>query len=217
MSELANVLARELQVELEFIPVSPDTIRDQIENGACDIIMSGVAVTTERAESILFSESYMDETFAFVVRDHLRHEFNSWEEIRAIRDLEIVVPNVPYYIDKLKEALPHAKLRIARSARDAFSNDVDVLAIPAERGAIWTILHPGYSVAVPQPIAIKIPLAYPLARKDVEWESFVNTWIDLKKKDRTIDALYDYWILGKNPERKSPRWSIMRNVLHWID
>ena len=43
-----------------------------------------------------------------------------------------------------------------------------------------------------------------------------NTWLELKKKDGTIKQLYDYWILGKNAERISPRWCIARNVLHWI-
>jgi hypothetical protein len=45
--------------------------------------------------------------------------------------------------------------------------------------------------------------------------TFVNTWIELKRKDGTIDALYKYWILGQNAAPKGPRWSIMRNVLHW--
>jgi hypothetical protein len=38
----------------------------------------------------------------------------------------------------------------------------------------------------------------------------------LKKRDRTIDTLYDYWILGKNAVPKQPRWSVIRNVLHWV-
>ena len=45
---------------------------------------------------------------------------------------------------------------------------------------------------------------------------FISTWITLKQKDGTIDALYDYWILGKNAVSKPPRWSVLRNVLHWV-
>jgi hypothetical protein len=29
-------------------------------------------------------------------------------------------------------------------------------------------------------------------------------------------ALYDYWILGKNAVPTPPRWSVIRNVLHWV-
>ena len=46
--------------------------------------------------------------------------------------------------------------------------------------------------------------------------SFVNQWIELKRKDGTLDAVYKYWILGQNAEPHRPRWSIIRNVLHWV-
>jgi proton glutamate symport protein len=46
---------------------------------------------------------------------------------------------------------------------------------------------------------------------------FINTWIELKRRDGTIDALYRHWILGKQTGKRQPRWSIMRNVLHWMD
>ena len=45
--------------------------------------------------------------------------------------------------------------------------------------------------------------------------AFVNTWIELKRKDGTLDALYKYWILGLDATPREPRWSIMRNVLGW--
>ena len=56
-----------------------------------------------------------------------------------------------------------------------------------------------------------------MARGDPELVSVVDTWIELKKKDTTIAALYDYWILGKNAAPKQPRWSVLRNVLHWVN
>ena len=78
------------------------------------------------------------------------------------------------------------------------------------------MLYPAYSVAIPQPDVLAIPLAYPMAWGDPELVSFINTWIELKKKDKTIATLYDYWILGKNAVPKPPRWSVLRNVLHWV-
>jgi hypothetical protein len=87
--------------------------------------------------------------------------------------------------------------------------------LTAERGSFLTLLHPEYSVAVPHPLDIRLPLAYPVARHDVEAARFLSTWIELKKKDGTILALYDHWILGKDARAKQPRWSILRDVLGW--
>jgi ABC-type amino acid transport substrate-binding protein len=87
----------------------------------------------------------------------------------------------------------------------------------AEAGSAWTLVYPEYSIAVPLPDPILVPLAYPVPSGEGEMVRFLNTWIDLKKKDKTIKALYDYWILGEAAEEKEPRWSIIRNVLGWID
>ena len=91
------------------------------------------------------------------------------------------------------------------------------LLLSAERGSFWTLLHPAYSVVVPRPNLIEVPVAYPVARRDEELTRFMTRWIELKKGDGTLDALYDYWILGKNAEPRKPRWSILRDVLHWVD
>jgi hypothetical protein len=62
---------------------------------------------------------------------------------------------------------------------------------------------------------VQVPLAYPVA--DAEMAAFVNVWIDLARKDGTIQSLYDHWILGRTAAPRAPRWSIIRNVLHWVD
>jgi len=90
------------------------------------------------------------------------------------------------------------------------------VAMPAERGSVLTLLNPKWTVVVPSPGLIKIPLAFPLGGTDPQWSSFVNTWIDMKRRDGTLDALYDHWILGKDTEKRTPRWSVVRNVFHWV-
>jgi hypothetical protein len=50
-----------------------------------------------------------------------------------------------------------------------------------------------------------------------ELAGFVDTWIELKRQDGTFDGLYQYWILGRNATPSTPRWSIIRDVLHWVD
>lgn len=40
---------------------------------------------------------------------------------------------------------------------------------------------------------------------------------DLKQKDGTVNRLYEYWMLGGAAKPRGHRWSIIRNVLGWID
>ena len=218
--ELAHRLATELHVSLEFVPVERNDLSSQISAGCCDLVMAGVAVTTDRAEAMLFTASYLDETVGFVVPDHLRDQFSSWDSIRDVQGLTIAGPNVPYYIDKIRQRLPHAEIRVIDELRPLFEKwdpDIDAVAIPAERGSAWTLLYPQYSVVVPAPGITKVPLAYPIGAQDPAFASFMNTWLDLKRKDGTIQGLYDYWVLGRDAAPRQPRWSVIRNVLHWVD
>jgi ABC-type amino acid transport substrate-binding protein len=215
--ELAHRLAGELGVRLEFVPLDREGWVDQINAGECDLVMSGVVVTTLRASRVLYSTSYLDETLAFVAPDGLRNEFTSWDQLGLRPTLTLAIPNVPYYIQKIHERLPRAELRIVSELTPFFAANagVDALVFAAERGSAWTLMYPKFSVVIPEPDIVKLPLAYPIGQRDQAFGTFVDTWIELKRKDGTLDTLYKYWILGQNAAPKRPRWSIMRNVLHW--
>ena len=92
---------------------------------------------------------------------------------------------------------------------------VAAYVLPAERGSVMTMLRPQFAVVVPAGQQVKMPLAYPLAGDDPAWVRYVNTWAGLKRRDGLIERLYDHWIRGRSEERRRPRWSIGRDVLHW--
>ena len=95
--------------------------------------------------------------------------------------------------------------------------DLDAMAFGAEAGAAWTMVYPAYSVVVPKPDPVKVPLAYLMPRYDGEWADYVNTWLELKKRDNTFHAVFEHWILGKAAEAVEPRWSVIRDVLGWVE
>ena len=218
--EMAHALARELGVRAEFVPVTREQILDVVEANRVDIVMSGVLVTTQRASHMAFSAPYLDETLAFVVPDHQRALFSDAGWVRGQDGLRIGVPALPNLRELAEREFPKARIvDLPLDETEVYfaghENGLDAVLLTAERGSFLTLLHPAYSVAVPHPLDIRLPLAYPVAGHDVEAARFVSTWIDLKKKDGTVQALYDHWILGRDAGAKAPRWSILRDVLHW--
>jgi Na+/H+-dicarboxylate symporter/ABC-type amino acid transport substrate-binding protein len=217
--ELAHHLASELGVHLELLPVTREQLTEDLAHGYCDIVMSGVPVTTDLASRTLMSQAYLDETLALIVPDATRDQFTTWDAIRSRSAITLAVPDVAYYVAKLQALAPNAVLRPMRDVTTVLAStspDVDGVALPAERGSAWTLIYPAYTVVVPEPGVMKVPLAYPIARQDRRFAEFMNTWIELKKKDGTLDTLFRYWILGQERESPRPRWSIIRDVLHWV-
>ena len=218
--EMAYHLASELGVALDLVPVSREDLSEGLEQNLCDIVMSGVIMTTMRASEMEFSAPYMDETVAFVVPDRRRAEFSSAEWIRATKGLRVAVPSLPYLTELIHREFPGVtQIEIPfnnQSLNEFFEGrgpQVDGLVFTAERGSFRTLVHPAYSVAVPHPVVLKLPLAYAVAQRDVEFARFLSLWIELKKKDGTIQSLYDHWILGRDAQQPKKHWSVLSDVL----
>jgi hypothetical protein len=43
----------------------------------------------------------------------------------------------------------------------------------------------------------------------------VNYWLKVEKQTGGLNKKYDYWILGKNISEVKPRWSVLKDTLHW--
>jgi len=68
-----------------------------------------------------------------------------------------------------------------------------------------------------QPDVLTVPLAFPVARGDEAMVEMLSTWIGLKQRDKTLERLYQHWILGLSAAEGGARWSIIRDVLHWVE
>ncbi len=222
--EMAHIFAKDLGVKLEFVPLEPEIQSNFSTNilnkGYCDIIMGVMAITPESALTSSFSHRVFNYTLAFIVPDYRQKQFNSWRDLQQLSSLRLGIPGrIPYYEAKLKGLIPQAELveiNDIRGLLDAKLEGLDGLAFSAESGSAWSLLYPSYSVAIPKPI-VAVPVAYILPYDDKPFINVFNIWLKLKQEDGTVTSLYDYWIQGKTGAVEPPRWSIIRDVLHWVN
>ena len=221
--EMAHSLAKELNVTLDFVSMgtaTPEQVNAALNTGVCDI-GTALAISPSRTQHITYSTPYLDTTVAFLVKDYRRAEFATWKKIQRLGPLKIGIPTESqHYLALAEEFIPNAKFVTLESPREFFKqqdDDLDALIFTAEAGSAWTVVYPQYSVVVPHPTPVVIPLAYPMPHDERELVDFVNAWIELEKKEKGIEALFKYWILGQGAKKKEPRWSVIRNVLNLID
>jgi ABC-type amino acid transport substrate-binding protein len=217
--EMAHQLARDIGVALEFVPTELKRLDQQLASGELDVA-TGIAVTPERAAGFVFSATSLETTLCMIVRDHRRHDFVSRESIAQLDRPRIGVPPGPYYRRKVEELFPGAQFETVNTVKEFFESEpgtYDAFTYVAEGAAAWTLIYPSYSVVVPQPDVVKIPFAYALPRGDSDFLAFINSWIVVKQADGVTARLYDYWVLGRDEETREPRWSVIRNVLGWVD
>jgi hypothetical protein len=70
---------------------------------------------------------------------------------------------------------------------------------------------------VPRPNVVGVPIAFATPKSETELHDYVSTWVALKRQDGSVRYLYDFWILGRGAQSTRPCWSVVRDVLGWID
>lgn len=225
--EMAHLLANDLGVRIEFVPLSFSTepsfdtlIAERLSEGYCDIYMTALAITPERTQVITLLTPVKSTAASFIVADKRQGEFNSWAGLQSLKPLRIgYIDSIPYYLNKLKGLLPQAELVPFNSIEQklkAAMPDLDAIVTIAGSAAAWTLLYPDFSVAIPKPL-LTIPTSYAIPHNDRSFQDWLNAWLELKQQDGTVDSLFDYWVQGKIAAAQPPRWSVIRDVLHWVD
>jgi hypothetical protein len=126
----------------------------------------------------------------------------TWDQLREEKDLIIGVPDTYYNAVDIKQLLPDATVWEIATPRLFFRDterEFNTLMFGVVGGSAWSLLYPDYVVVAPKPELLRVPLAFPLAYGDAEFELFMRNWIELRQRDGSIDKLFEYWMRGKEP------------------
>jgi Na+/H+-dicarboxylate symporter/ABC-type amino acid transport substrate-binding protein len=218
--EILNLLAREMGVRLEFVPLSWETLFEQVNGGEVDIVGT-VPLTTEILINMDLSDPYLEGSLSIVVRDHRRRDFSQRERVMKLGELTIAYPGTIGYIRGPVEAsVPDVRItwKEISDLKDFFGQEgesIDALIVQAEIGTAWTLLHPEYTVVTFETTKLNIPAGFAVPKGQQEFAALLGRWLAAKKSTGDIQVAYDYWILGKGAEKREPRWSIKKDILGW--
>jgi len=215
---LIGRLANNLKVPVEFIPYNPDQLAADLNGNRFDMAISALQLSPDRLVSLTFTDPVLELTMALVVKGYRREEFSSPEQIRKAGRLVIATVGSYPVMDRARKNYPNAEFVHIDSDRQFFDGKdrFDGLLISLEAGMAWTVLHPDYKAVFFKTNINKFPVAFAVAHNNLELQTFLNSWLNVQKSAGTVQALYDKWILGKGAEKNSPRWSVIKDVLHWV-
>jgi ABC-type amino acid transport substrate-binding protein len=216
--ELAEQLAGALKLRAEFVPVRWPEMPRLLAEGVIDV-MPGVWYRPYWFSSLALTDPYFTATVGLATRDERRHDFDTLEKIRRQSGLKI---GVPLDTTQIAYSLEHyfggtdaefVTIEFWTPYFEGKHPEVDAFLLPAEHASGWTLLHPEYSVVVPQPNPVKVPTAFGVALGADDLEQVINEWIVYAANAGIIDQAHAYWITGQGARKKEPRWSILHNLL----
>ena len=217
--DLVQRLAADLDVKLRLVPYSREEVSAAFVADHFDVAIGGIASTIENFGRFHESVPYLNLHAALLVPDHRAREFQSLDAIRRAPDLRVGVVSEGHLVRTNRHRLPGIEVVQLPSAEAYLRGEgpeVDVLLTTAETGAVLSMLYPIYSVVVPDGADARVPVVLAVQMAD-DLDRLIDTWIRLKENDGTIQRLYAHWILGDQTNETNRRWSVIRDLLGWVD
>jgi Na+/H+-dicarboxylate symporter/ABC-type amino acid transport substrate-binding protein len=217
--EMAHRFAARLGTSLEFVHIRNT---QDLLSGYCDVFFNSLAVNPDRAELSASTAPFNQITVAFVVPHERRDQFRTWDAISAQGQINLAASAFQSIPPEVIKRIPRADIvRVSsyeEQSRFFESGGAGAVAIldSAEEGAAWTILYPTFAVVVPRPV-IQLPIVYQVGPDNAGLLRAMNDWLALETATGGVDEIYDYWVEGKTAQVDPPRWSVIRDVLGWVE
>ena len=217
--ELVDTLAKDLGIKVHYIPYAPTDLFAALNSGQVDMIVSGQQVTSAKLAQVLFTDPVLNLTLGLVVEDYRFDEFDTLEKVRQHAPFTVAFTNEFQGMGKVIKQYPNVTFTLVNHSRDFFEQDgkrYDMLLTSLEAGMAWSLLYPEFK-AFKYDNVRSFPVAYGVAQDNQELLTYLNSWLGLEQSVGTVDRLYRYWIEGENAVPKTPRWSIAKDVLGWVE
>lgn len=213
-------LAYSLGCQLDLVPLDYQKLSEELNGNDYDIAMSAVTINESRLKTLIFSEPYLSPRLVLVVQEKLRKRFANIDKVSVNKKIKIAVLKGSSYEPVVEEIFPGKEI-IHLDTYDQFEScdpDVALLWEEAEATA-WTLCHRNFRIIFYNPPLGVDTLGYALRNDSGRFLHYLNQWLELKKSEGFTDKQYDLWIKGKTEIAApvEPRWSIIRNALHWIE
>ncbi len=193
--DIMSELAKDMGVEIEFVPTDWKTIVNGVVAGKYHITGSA-SIKPSRMKAAGFSESYMAVVFKPFTTSDKVGKFKGWDSINQ-SGVKVATTLGTAMEPMVKEWFPKATIKSveapARGYQEVLAGRADVFVTSNLEGST---LKAKYSkvkeIEVDAPRA-PTPLAMLLPQSDQVWINFVNHWIKIKKAKGFFKKTADKW------------------------
>lgn len=196
--DVMTELAKDLGVEVEFVPTDWKTLVSGVTSGKYHITGSA-SVSPARAKAAGYSDSYFSLATVPLVLAKNAERFTDWADLDKA-DVTVAATLGTTQEQQVKEFFPAAKHQIveapARDFQEVLSGRADAhITSNVEASTLVEKYSQMRIVPVSAPKA-PTPVAMLLPQDDQVWINYVNTWIGLKRERGFFDDLAAKWKLA---------------------
>ncbi|WP_374383458.1 transporter substrate-binding domain-containing protein [Dongia sp.] len=198
--DVANQLAADLGVKVEFVPTTWETLAAGIQAGKYDVAASGITLTLERLKSIGFSAPYLDSPLVPLVQSKDGAKYAVWRDLDK-EGVRIAVQSGTSAEESAKKNFTKAEIvpivAPALDYQELLAGKVDAAITDTVFIKKALAQYADKLVAVDPTHAIEgQPNAMMTVRDDFVWRNWLDTWVATRTQSGFFDALFTKWIAG---------------------
>lgn len=204
--DVMNRLADDLGVQIEYVSTKWSSIIPSLNNKKFDVIIAGMAYTSERERVVDFTVPYYHMGFVLVANRKKCESFSP-ETIKDFNRSDVIFAEregstpVPF----LKKTCPKAKIRLFKDQSTAYrqlrDGKANAIVGDAPRPIFEALAYPEITYL---PLGTKLlthrPVCFAVRKNDPEWLSYLNTWIEDQENKAWIESRRQYWLNTKEWE-----------------
>mgnify|MGYP005862312733 CR=1 FL=1 len=199
--DVANQLAEDMGVEIEFIQTKWSGIIPALLTGKFDIIIGGMSVTPERNLSVNFSDAYEYSGQSIVANRERAGGLTSLEDFNK-PDIILAARTGSTSAVAIEQFMPEAEVRLFDDEPQGFQEllngrvDAWVSSFPFPQLQAEKYPDKLYIPIEPE-IFRDEPIAFAVRKGEHDFLNYLNNWIALKWADGFLDSRYRYWFMGE--------------------
>lgn len=146
--DLANAIADDLGVDIEFMDMEFNAVLSSLEQGKVDIAISGISATPERKKSFDFSDNYYNPPQKVIVNKKNADKFTS---IDSLKGKKVGAQKGSVQEDVVKQQLPDAQMvsvaKVPNLIIELNQGSIDALVVEETVGASYISQNPDLQFA----------------------------------------------------------------------
>ena len=199
--DVATRLAKDMGVEVEFVPTAWSGIIPALLTGKFDVIIGGMGITAQRALQVNFSQPYDFSGMSIVAHKEKAKGFDSLESFNS-PDVEIAVKLGTTAAEAVKKYLPKAKMRMFDTEPQAYqelrNGKVHAVVGSAPKPAYEAVDYSDTLFLPMQETFTKEPIGFAMRKGDPDTLAYFNSWITIVGLEGWLQERHNYWFGTKN-------------------
>ena len=196
--EAMTQLAADSNLKIEWITTDWATLIAGVAANRYDIFAGGASINMARARTAAFTLPYTEAGTVPLSLKQNSARFDTWEKINA-PDVRVAVTLGTVFDEQAKKHFPKAQLRAVQSPATGFQEvlagraDVTITS-NVEAASLIKRFEQLAIVAPGSDMRNLRPFGYVIAQDDPTWQSYLNTWIIVKKAEGFFESLGSKWL-----------------------